>query len=64
MVQLVHVVIDLRVQWFNWLKGSISSRVQLVQLVQGFNWFIGSKGAIGFKGWRVPLVEGINRVKV
>ena len=39
---------------FNWLKGSISSGVQLVQLVQlvqGFNWFKGSTGS------RVQIVQ-------
>ena len=42
------------VQSFNWLKGSISSRVPLVKFAPGFNWF---KCSICV---RDQLVQGFN----
>ena len=46
---------------FNWLKGSISSGVQLVQLVQGFNWFKGSTGSLDqwFQGFKLAKGSGV-----
>ena len=55
-------LIGLMVQWVNWFKASIGSRVQLVQglicsmvqFVQGFNW---GKGSIDT---RLQLLQGLS----